>query len=185
MVARRRAAILSLLALAWIAPAHASLFEGEALDTVANVVAWFAIVIVPVTLIAVFWWVHIMPEKIAEKRHHPQKDAIHTLCLLSLVFGGLLWPIAWLWAFTKPVFHQLAYGRDKHDDFYDEDTEQQAGTVAPLSVVAVNHELAQLRRDMDELERRGELPQNLQTLRTRLSELERRTGAGAASGEGA
>ena len=26
-----------------------------------------------------------------------------TLCLLSLVFGGLLWPIAWLWAYTKPV----------------------------------------------------------------------------------
>ena len=62
MVARRRAVILSLLALAWIAPAHASLFEGEALDTVANVVAWIAIVIVPVTLISVFWWVHIMPE---------------------------------------------------------------------------------------------------------------------------
>ena len=26
---------------------------------------------------------------------------IRTLCLLSLVFGGLLWPIAWLWAYLE------------------------------------------------------------------------------------
>ena len=51
-----------------------------------------------------------MPEKIAHKRHHPQLEAIKTLCLLSLVFGGLLWPIAWLWAYTKPVGYKLAYG---------------------------------------------------------------------------
>jgi len=177
-------AIASLLAIVVPAQAHAGP-SPEFIDSAAHVLALVIIVLVPIGGITLFWLVHVLPEKIAEKRHHPQKDAIHTLCLLSLVFGGLLWPIAWLWAFTKPVFHQLAYGRDKHDDFYDEDTEQQAGTVAPLSVVAVNHELAQLRRDMDELERRGELPQNLQTLRTRLSELERRTGAGAASGEGA
>jgi uncharacterized protein YlxW (UPF0749 family) len=25
----------------------------------------------------------------------------------------MLWPIAWLWAYTKPVLHQLAYGVDK------------------------------------------------------------------------
>ena len=62
--------------------------------------------------------VHVLPEKIAHKRHHPQKDAIHTLCLLSLVFGGLLWPIAWLWAYTKPVGYRLAYGTEKHDDYY-------------------------------------------------------------------
>jgi hypothetical protein len=44
------------------------------------------------------WIVHVLPEKIAHKRHHPRRDAIQTLCLLSLVFGGLLWPLAWLWA---------------------------------------------------------------------------------------
>ena len=53
-----------------------------------------------------------MPEKIAEKKKHPQTHAIHCLCLLSLVFGGLLWPIAWLWAYTKPVLHKMAYGTD-------------------------------------------------------------------------
>lgn len=92
--------------------AHASFLHGDALDALANGVAWVALVIVPVVLIAAFWIVHIMPEKIAEKRHHPQLSAIKTLCLLSLVFGGMLWPIAWLWAYTKPVMHKLAYGTD-------------------------------------------------------------------------
>jgi CBS domain containing-hemolysin-like protein len=93
-------------------PAHASLFQGEALDTVANVIAWVALIIVPITGIVVFWLVHILPEKIAEKRKHPQAKAIQVLCLLSLAFGGMLWPIAWLWAYSKPVLYKMAYGTD-------------------------------------------------------------------------
>ncbi len=78
-----------------------------------------------------FWLVHILPEKIAHKRHHPQKDAIQTLCLLSLVFGGLLWPIAWLWAYTKPVSYRLAYGTDKSDEYFVEMAEEaRAGEAA-------------------------------------------------------
>jgi hypothetical protein len=57
-----------------------------------------------------------MPEKIAEKRRHPQLPAIKIVCLLSLVFGGMLWPIAWVWAYTKPVLHKMAYGTDIGDD---------------------------------------------------------------------
>jgi CBS domain containing-hemolysin-like protein len=71
------------------------------------------LVIVPIVGIAVFWLVHILPEKIAEKKQHPQAKAIQTLCLLSLAFGGLLWPFAWLWAYTKPVLYKMAYGTDK------------------------------------------------------------------------
>jgi CBS domain containing-hemolysin-like protein len=91
---------------------RASLFQGDALDAVADVVAWVALVVGPLTVIVVFWLVHILPEKIAEKRKHPQAKAIQTLCLLSLFFGGLLWPIAWLWAYTRPVLHKMAYGTD-------------------------------------------------------------------------
>lgn len=92
--------------LAWSTPAHASFLEGDALDSAANVISWIAILIVPVVLVGAFWWVHIMPEKIAEKREHPQLAAIKILCLLSLVFGGL-WPLAWVWAYTRPVFHKM------------------------------------------------------------------------------
>ena len=52
------------------------MFHGETLDSVANVVAWFALIIAPIVLIAVFLLVHILPEKVAEKRRHPQLGAI-------------------------------------------------------------------------------------------------------------
>jgi CBS domain containing-hemolysin-like protein len=88
------------------------MFEGETLDSIANAISWVVIIIAPIIGIVVFWMVHILPEKIAEKRKHPQTRAIQCVCLLSLVFGGLLWPFAWLWAYTKPVMHKLAYGTD-------------------------------------------------------------------------
>ena len=92
--------------------AHASMFHGETLDSVANVISWFAIIIAPIVLVTVFLLLHILPEKVAEKRGHPQLGAIKCICLLSLFFGGLLWPIAWIWAYTKPVLHKMAYGTD-------------------------------------------------------------------------
>ena len=94
------------------ANAHASFLHGEQLDNVADGLSWAVLVLVPVVGISVFWILHIMPEKIAEKKKHPQAKAIQCLCLLSLAFGGLLWPIAWLWTYTKPVLHKLAYGTD-------------------------------------------------------------------------
>jgi hypothetical protein len=93
--------------------AHASMFKGEALDSIADVMSWIVLIIAPLAAIAVFLMVHILPEKIAEKKKHPQTDAIKTLCLLSLFFGGMLWPLAWLWAYSKPVMYKLAYGTDK------------------------------------------------------------------------
>ena len=102
------------------AAAHASLLSPEAEDTMAKYIALFVIFFVPVGGIVLFWLVHILPEKIAHQRHHPQFEAIRTLCLLSLVFGGLLWPLAWLWAYTKPVGYKLAYGTDKHPDYFKE-----------------------------------------------------------------
>lgn len=95
--------------------AHASFLHGEALDTMADILSWVVIFLVPIVGIVAFWLVHILPEKIAEKKKHPQTHAIQCLCLLSLFFGGLLWPIAWLWAYTKPVLHKLAYGTDKDE----------------------------------------------------------------------
>src|SRR5438045_6399855 len=103
---------IALTFLALPSHAHASFLHGETLDTVANVIAWFAFIIVPPVLIVAFLAVHIIPEKVAERRHHPQLGAIKCLCFLTLVFGGLLWPIAWLWAYSKPVFHKMAYGTD-------------------------------------------------------------------------
>jgi CBS domain containing-hemolysin-like protein len=161
-VARRLRTPLGALSLFAALPAQASLFTGDTLDAVANGIAWVVLCVVPVIGIAVFWIVHVMPEKIAHKRHHPQVDAIHTLCLLSLVFGGLLWPIAWLWAYTRPTAYRLAYGTDKHESYHLEMADKaRAGTLSEA-------ELVHLREELDAMERRGALPPKLSGLRQQL-----------------
>jgi CBS domain containing-hemolysin-like protein len=146
-------------------PARASFLSGEALDTAADILALVVLFLVPAVVIVLFWIVHVLPEKIAHKRHHPQTAAITTLCLLSLVFGGLLWPLAWLWAFTKPVAYRVAYGTDKHDDYYDEMAEKQRqGTL-------LREEASHLREELEAMEARGALPPNLRSLKDELARL--------------
>ena len=161
--AARLAAVALLSAAA--APASASFLSGEALDTAASVIAWVVICFVPIVVIVLFWLVHVLPEKIAEKRHHPQKDAIHTLCLLSLAFGGLLWPLAWLWAYTKPVGYKLAYGTEKHDDYYAEMGEKAKGGAL------LSDEIVHLQHELDAMAAKGTLPANLKALRAELDAL--------------
>jgi hypothetical protein len=109
---RRLVSFVVFALLALPSHAHASIFHGETLDSIANGISWVVLVIAPIIGIGAFWMVHILPEKIAEKKRHPQTKAIQCLCLLSLCFGGLLWPLAWLWTYTKPVLHKMAYGTD-------------------------------------------------------------------------
>ena len=149
----RAAAILAgSLAVLLPAPARASFLSGEALDAAADVLAIIVLFVVPVVAIVVFWLVHVLPERVAEKRHHPQAAAIQTLCLLSLVFGGLLWPIAWLWAYTKPVAYRVAYGTDKREEWHEEMGEKaKAGEL-------LSDELEHLRAELDAMAARGALP---------------------------
>jgi len=164
----RRAATVLAVACAAASPASASLLSGDLLDTVADYVALVVLIIVPIGAIVLFWMVHVMPEKIAEKRHHPQKDAIHTLCLLSLVFGGLLWPFAWLWAYTKPVAYKVAYGTEKHDDYYDDVLRKaNAGELTA-------REIALIREELDIVASRGQLTPRQRALRDELPSLHER-----------
>ena len=150
------------------APARASFLSGDALDTMADVLAIVVLLVVPAIVIVLFWMVHVLPEKIAHKRHHPQRDAITTLCLLSLVFGGLLWPLAWIWAYTKPVGYRIAYGTDKHDEYYDEmAVKQREGTL-------LREEARHLREELEAMEARGALPPRLQGLKEELASLKAR-----------
>ena len=147
--------------------AHASFLSGDALDSAANVMAWVVLALVPLIGIAVFWMVHVLPEKIAHKRHHPQRQAIQTLCLLSLVFGGLLWPIAWLWAYTRPIGYKLAYGTDKHEDYFKE-----VGDKARAGEL-VDDDLARLRDELDAMQARNALSPELSKLRDDIIAIQR------------
>jgi hypothetical protein len=161
----KRTHYLSIMAivLALLAPAaHASNLHGETLDSVANGLALFIIFVIPIGGIWLFWMIHILPEKVAEKRHHPQKDAIKVLCLLSLLFGGMLWPFAWLWAYTKPVTYKLAYGTEKHTDYFLEAGEKAMKQEMTLA------EVRALREELDQLATKGHLTAELQQVRDQL-----------------
>jgi CBS domain containing-hemolysin-like protein len=161
------AMVTALAALLAALPAHASLLSGDALAKAANVIAIVVIIVVPIVVVVVFWLVHVLPEKIAHKNHHPQTKAIQVLCLLSLVFGGLLWPLAWLWAYTKPVLHKMAYGTDKADEYYEQLAATEGGQAADLK-----RDVAQLRADLERLLDQGGEPQEFAAVRDRLAAIE-------------
>jgi Protein of unknown function (DUF3302) len=146
--ARRFIPLIAFASLALPSRAHASMFQGETLDAIANGIAWVVLIIGPIIGIAIFWLVHILPEKIAHKKMHPQTRAIQCLCLLSLCFGGLLWPIAWLWAYSKPVLYKMAYGTDVDE--------------------SLGHHGEEVSKEENEIEK----------LRARLAELEAKTKSG-------
>lgn len=173
---RSPAALFTLLPSAL--PAHASMFKGEALDRFADILSWVVLILVPVLAITLFWIVHVLPEKIAHRRHHPQTKAIQVLCLLSLVFGGLLWPIAWLWAYTKPTTYRLAYGTDKSDDYFVEMGERlRAGTLSEA-------EIAHLRDELDAIRGRGAMTPEMAGLRRALDASAAKQAASAVTAQG-
>jgi len=155
---RARLAGLAVLAAALPAVARASFLPPELMDTAAMVLAWVVIVVAPVIAIGLFLVVHVLPEKIAEKNHHPQQNAIKTLCFLSLVFGGMLWPFAWLWAFTRPIGYRAVYGTEKHEHYFIEMGEKAAS--GELSQAELDH----LRDELAAMAARGPLPAALREL---------------------
>ena len=163
-----RIARLAVLLLAALSPASAlaSFLPPEMLDKAADIVAIVVLCIVPIVVIVIFWLVHVLPEKIAEKRHHPQKEAITTLCLLSLVFGGMLWPLAWIWAYTKPVFHRAAYGTDLHEDHFVE-------IAGKLREGTLSHEEARHAwEELQSMDSSGALPPTLRLLKVEIERKE-------------
>jgi hypothetical protein len=120
----------------------------------ADYMVWLVILIVPVAAIYIFWKVHILPEIYAEKVHHPQAKLIQVICLMSIVFGGILWPLAWILAYSKPVLHKMAYGTDKSDEYYLDPESEHADK--PLSLAKIDNEITNLKEKLYGLEARRE-----------------------------
>jgi hypothetical protein len=143
--------------------AYASFLSPEKLDSAAFYLAWFIIIVFPIVGVVLFLMIHMLPEKIAEKRHHPQKEAIKTLTILSLVFGGMLWPACWLWAYVRPTGYRAVYGTTKHEDYYYEMGEK------ALAGELSENELTHLREEIEVMADTGTLPLKLKLLRNELA----------------
>jgi hypothetical protein len=44
-----------------------------------------------------------LPGQLAQNWNHPQASAINALSWIGIATGGILWPIAFVWAFIKPL----------------------------------------------------------------------------------
>jgi len=108
--------------------AQASFMPAHLIDGFANIISWIVLIVLPIGFIALFWFVHIWPDTVAKRRQHPQRDAIHALCVLSLFFGGLLWPFAYLWAYTRPTMYKLAYGTDRYSPVEEDQVNEESDT---------------------------------------------------------
>jgi hypothetical protein len=132
----KRTAVAACAYLLLAGPSHAA--DGGTVDALADAISWIALILGPIVLIGLNYYVNIHPERIARKRRHPQLPAIKALIVMSSLFGGLFWPIAWIWASSKPVLHKLAYGTDVDEeipievDRKDKELEELRTTVADL-----------------------------------------------------
>jgi hypothetical protein len=134
------------------------------------------ICVIPLVAIGAFLYVHVLPELIAERRQHPHKHSIKVLCILSLFFGGLLWPFAWLWAYTKPIGYRAVYGTEKHEDYYVEMGEKARRGELP------SEDVQQLRAELLGMAEKGVLPPRLKRVLEELQAASAATPAPARKG---
>jgi Kef-type K+ transport system membrane component KefB len=67
---------------------------------------YFALIVLLVLIgvvIAAWIMLAMMPGQIARKRGHPQAEAINVMGWWGAITMGILAPIAWVWAYTKPI----------------------------------------------------------------------------------
>ena len=53
-----------------------------------------------------------LPGQLACKWEHPQASAINAMSWIGIATGGLLWPIAFIWAFVNPIEPRAASIKD-------------------------------------------------------------------------
>ena len=67
--------------------------------------SYLSLAVLLIGLMLVFYtfiYIHDIPYEQAKKRNHPQAEAIHVACWLSLFTLHTVWPIVYLWAIAKP-----------------------------------------------------------------------------------
>jgi hypothetical protein len=66
-----------------------------------NMLEYVALVLLLLSITALFYifiFIHDLPYRTARKRNHPQQEAIHYACWLSLFTLHAIWPLVYLWA---------------------------------------------------------------------------------------
>ncbi len=105
---------------------------------VLTIFAWFVLVVVFLVFVSLIVAIGSLPKKIADKRNHPQAEAINAASWIGLLVGGVGWGVAFVWAFTRAG----SIGYDPTAD----------STQSPEATEGVENELVRLRTRVAELE---------------------------------
>lgn len=81
---------------------------------IATLFAWFVIAVLFLAIVAAIVALGSLPGHIAKQRSHPHADAINAASWIGLALGGILWPIAFVWALIP--FGNSDSGRDGEVD---------------------------------------------------------------------
>ena len=98
---------------------------------IATLFAWFVIAVLFFTVVAAIVALGSLPGHIAKQRHHPHAEAINATSWIGLALGGILWPIAFVWALI-PFGH--------------------AGSASDGEVESLRRQVAELQAKLDTLE---------------------------------
>lgn len=66
-----------------------------------DIFALIVLAVLLITAIAVIGVLGALPGRVARNRGHPQADAIAVGGWIGLLFGGVLWPVVMIWAYTN------------------------------------------------------------------------------------
>ena len=75
-----------------------------------HVLTWIVLIALAAMVGALIVGLGTWPGKVAKRRGHPQVDAINVMSWLGIITMGLLWPIALVWAYTRPPYMLQASG---------------------------------------------------------------------------
>ncbi len=71
--------------------------------TALDIFALIVLLVLIAAVVAIWVILGMMPERIARQRGHPQAEAINVCGWWGVITLGILLPVAWIWAYTKPV----------------------------------------------------------------------------------
>jgi prepilin signal peptidase PulO-like enzyme (type II secretory pathway) len=72
--------------------------------------AWFVLAFLAVLSIAVVFFIGSLPGRIAKKREHPYAEAISIGGWVTMLAGGILWPLVLIWAYCPDLPRPASHG---------------------------------------------------------------------------
>lgn len=81
--------------------------------TFLDIFSLIVLTVILLTVLAVIAFLGMLPGKVATQRNHPQVDAVRMAGWVGILAGGILWPLAFIWAFYRSPADSAAVLRDR------------------------------------------------------------------------